>query len=122
MNRLFLAAFLAVAASCGGEVVDATESAETLDGLQAVDCNPRDPAGCDRGESCLTVLQGTRGEAHVCSASRCTGPRDCRDGYACRLSHCIALERSRPDERPDLRRRPVEPARRPLDPARLPVR
>ena len=106
MNRILLFASLcALTAGCGGEVIDASQSGESIDDLHAVSCNPRDGAGCDRAESCLTVLGGTRGEQSVCSASRCTGPRDCRAGYACRLQHCIALERSRPE--PEVR----EPAR-----------
>lgn len=135
MNRLLLVASLALTA-CGGEVIDASQSQESLDGLQAVSCNPRDGAGCDRTESCLTVLGGTRGEQSVCSASRCNSPRDCRAGYACRLSHCIALERSpapglRPEVRDpkrdlrdlrDLTRRDIEDARRGVDATRPPVR
>lgn len=116
MRTILFASLATLAAGCGGEVIDASQSAESMDGLQAVSCNPRDGSGCDRAESCLTVLGGSRGEMNVCSASRCTSPRDCRAGYACRLAHCIALERSRPDERPDRR----EPTRRDLRPDRLP--
>lgn len=138
MTTLRIAAFAALtalAAGCGGEYVDASQSGESLDGLQAVTCNPRDGSGCDPNESCLTIATGARGakELSVCSASRCTGPRDCRAGYTCRLSHCIALERSAPDVKeparaPELkpvdrvarytRERPVEVK----DPARTPVR
>ena len=49
----------------------------------------------DCHKQCLQLPATTRGETDfVCSAGRCNSIRDCGPGYACRLNHCLALERT----------------------------
>jgi len=95
-----LVSMLGLVVGCTTEVdPEVTEpTGATDDALAAVECNPRNPQRtCDRGERCVELSVRDRdGSPYFCSAGRCDSVRDCGPGYACRLSQCIALERSRP--------------------------
>lgn len=78
-------------------------SADAITTVGAIECNPRTERGCDRGDSCLGVDVG-RETKYVCAANRCLDQRDCRAGYACRVNHCIALEREQVRDPDDTRR------------------
>ncbi len=80
--------------ACAGEMTEAehaTETAEAVSELSIVECSPRDPASCERGESCLGVGAGP--DLYVCATDRCRSSRECDDGYVCRANHCLRVER-----------------------------
>lgn len=98
---------LGVLAGCAAEPLDestpdeqAESSADALSTVSAVECNPRADR-CDRGEVCAGLSVG-RDVKYVCVSGRCDSQRDCGAGYACRLDHCVALERD-PFRRPPSR-------------------
>ena len=90
-------------AACGGlesaQDSNLLELAEVQSELSAVECRPGNAEACDRGDSCLTLSlsESSRESITVCANQRCLSSRECGDGYVCRLDHCIAVERDRPD-------------------------
>lgn len=115
MNRRHTALFSTFTASlllaaCGGTTSVDEEIAENESAALAIaQCDLRTGDGCERGESCLDA-----GQIGVCATDRCTSSRQCRDGYVCRINHCLRVDR---DERPtDTRPTDVRPTdERPTD-------
>lgn len=99
MNRsIALSALAILSVACAGEMTEAevaSETAEAVSELSIVECSPRDPASCERGESCLGVGAGP--DLYVCAADRCRSSRECDDGYVCRVNHCLRVERDERD-------------------------